>query len=52
MKTVLFFITWIVHRYRIITAMAARKNVLFTPYGVVKGVITRGGIVEAITDLL
>lgn len=36
----------------IIAPMAARKNVLFTPYGVVKGVITRGGIVEAITDLL
>lgn len=32
--------------------MAARKNVLFTPYGVVKAVITREGIVEAITDLL
>lgn len=39
-------------RVCIIAAMAARKNVLFTPYGVVKGVITRGGIVEAITDLL
>lgn len=36
----------------IIAPMAGRKNVLFTPYGVVKGVITRGGIVEAITDLL
>lgn len=49
---ILYYLRDISGHIRIIVSMAARKNVLFTPYGVVKGVITRGGIVEAITDLL